>query len=85
MVRLLYVNKVVAKYLPLIATKMRTGGNSSLGFKTVMRINKERRRSCAENNVPTNYVKLYVKYVEKFFQLFKRPKQLALRQAQGNQ
>lgn len=75
LVRLLYVNKVPASYLPIIATKMRTGGNSSLGFKTVMRINKERRRSCEENNVPTNYIKLYIKYVEKFFQLFKRPAQ----------
>ncbi len=74
LVRLLYVHKVPFYYLPIIATKMRTGGSSSLTFKTFFQINGERIRSCKANNVPTNYLKLYVKYLEKFFQLFKRPK-----------
>ena len=74
MVRLMYVHKVPTTYLPLITTKMRTGGNSSLSFRNVININKERKMSCKENNIPTNYFKLYVKYIEKFFQLFKRPK-----------
>lgn len=73
LVRLIYVNKVKAEYLPIIATKMRTGGSSAMGVKTIMRINKERMTACKDNHVPTNYFKLYIKYLEKFFQLFKRP------------
>ena len=73
MMRFLYVNKLSYCYYPKVLVKMRTGGISNQGLKSIVRINKEIKRACEKNNVPTNWVKIYSKYFVKVFQLIQRP------------
>jgi glycosyltransferase involved in cell wall biosynthesis len=60
------------KYLPMITTKMYMGGKSTSGFKSLFVINKEQRKACRENNIPTNYLKIYSKYLFKPFEFLRR-------------
>lgn len=74
MLRLLYKNKCSYQYLPEVITKMRTGGASTQGWKSTLRINREILAVCQKNQVPTNMIKLYSRYLTKIFQLIIRPK-----------
>ncbi len=73
MMRFLYIHKISFYYLPKVVVRMRTGGLSNQGLKSIIRINKEIKESCKKNNVPTSWVKIYSKYFVKVFQLFQRP------------
>lgn len=73
MMRFLYIHKISFYYLPKVLVKMRTGGLSNQGLKSIIRINKEIKKSCMKNNVPTNWLKIYSKYFVKVFQLVQRP------------
>lgn len=68
LIRFLLVNKIKYKYLPIITTRMRMGGVSTKNVNSVLTLNKEIRRACTENNLPTNYLKIYTKYVFKPFE-----------------
>jgi glycosyltransferase involved in cell wall biosynthesis len=69
LIRLLYVNKLKYKYLPLTMVVMRRGGVSSNGFTSNVILNKEILRGCRENGIPTNYFKIYSKYFFKLSEL----------------
>ena len=60
------------KYLPLITTKMNTGGKSTSGFKSLFVINTEIFRACRENQIGTNYLMIYSKYLFKPFEFLSR-------------
>ena len=60
------------KYLPLITTKMNTGGKSTSGLKSLFVINKEILRACYENQIATNYMMIYSKYLFKPFEFLSR-------------
>ena len=60
------------KYLPMITTKMNTGGKSTSGFKSLFVINKEIFRACRENQIGTNYMMIYSKYLFKPFEFLSR-------------
>jgi len=60
-------------YIPKVFIKMRAGGASTNSFKSNLILNKEIIRACAENNIRTNYLKVYSKYFLKIFELFQRP------------
>jgi glycosyltransferase involved in cell wall biosynthesis len=62
LIRFLFVNRINWKYLPLITTKMRLGGASTQGIKSILILNKEIARACNENGIYTNYLMIYSKY-----------------------
>lgn len=72
LIRFLLVNKAKWKYLPITTTKMRMGGLSTRGFKSLLTLNKEIARACKENSLYSNYLMIYSKYFFKPFEfLFK--------------
>lgn len=68
LIRFLLNNKINWKYLPLITTKMRMGGASTKGIKSLITLNQEIYRACRENGVYTNYAMIYSKYLFKPFE-----------------
>jgi len=71
LIRYLLVKKISYKYLPLITTRMRLGGVSTRGIKSLLLLNKETKRALRENHIYTNYFMIYSKYVFKIFEFFK--------------
>lgn len=71
LIRFLLVNDIRYKYLPIITTRMRMGGVSTKNINSVLTLNKEIRRACSENSLPTNYLKIYTKYVFKPFEFLR--------------
>ena len=69
LIRLLYVNKLKYRYLPMTMVVMRKGGVSSNGLKSNLVLNQEILRACRENGIPTNYFLIYSKYFFKLFEL----------------
>lgn len=65
LIRFLLVHQIRWKYLPIITTKMRMGGTSTQGLKSLYILNKEIARACKENGVYTNYGMIYSKYLYK--------------------
>lgn len=66
--RFLYSNKISYKYIPQVIVKMRTGGASNRNILSNILLNQEIMRACKENNLNTNYLKIYSKYFVKAFQ-----------------
>ena len=73
LVRFLARHKISYHYLPEVIIKMRTGGLSTKNFTSNWLLNKEIIRSCRENNISTNFFKVYSKYLSKVFQLVRKP------------
>jgi glycosyltransferase involved in cell wall biosynthesis len=72
LIRFLLKGQVKWKYLPIITTKMRMGGASTSGLKSLITLNKEIARGCRENQVYTNYAMIYSKYLFKPFEFLKK-------------
>lgn len=72
LIRFLYSKKISYQYIPLTVVKMRTGGASNRNLKSNLLLNQETMRASRENNISTNYLKIYSKYFIKIFQLLKR-------------
>jgi glycosyltransferase involved in cell wall biosynthesis len=68
LIRFLLVKKIKWKYIPLITTKMRPGGASTQGIKSILILNREIARACDENGIYTNYLMIYSKYIFKPFE-----------------
>ncbi|RII29448.1 MAG: glycosyl transferase [Geobacter sp.] len=60
-------------YLPEVIIKMRTGGTSTKNWRSNFILNREVVRACMENDIKTNYFKVYSKYFRKVMQLVARP------------
>lgn len=56
------------EYVPRILTRMQSGGVSTRGIKSTILLNKEILRSCQENQIPTNFFKLLLRYPRKFLE-----------------
>lgn len=69
LVRVLLINKIKFKYMNIIFVRMRSGGISST-YKNKIKLNSEIYRSCRENKIETNYLKIYSKYFYKVFSFF---------------
>jgi len=74
LVRFLARHKVSYFYLPEVIVKMRTGGISTRSLKSNFILNKEIVKACKENNISTNYLKVYSKYLTKVSQLIRKSK-----------
>ena len=61
---------IKAKYLPLRFTNMNMGGKSTRGIKSTIKINQEIIKACRQNNIRTNYLKLYSRYFFKIKEYF---------------
>lgn len=72
LIRYLLLKKISYKYLPLITTRMRLGGISTRGIKSLILLNKEIKRALSENKIYTNYFMIYSKYLFKIFEFFKK-------------
>lgn len=68
MIRFLYVNKVKYSYLEMPFVNMRAGGVSNRSIHSRYLLNKEILRACKENGINTNYLNIYSKYFNKFFE-----------------
>lgn len=68
LIRYLYVNKIKYTYLPIVTTRMRMGGVSTKNLNSILTLNKEIKRACLENNLGTNFLKIYTKYIFKPFE-----------------
>ncbi len=67
--RIFQSGSITAEYLDRVFVVMQSGGKSTRGLKSTIAINREIRRACRENNIPTNYFMIYSKYLEKLLEL----------------
>ena len=74
LIRLLATHNISYNYIPKVLVKMRVGGLSTKNFKSNWILNREIVRSCKENGIKTNLLKVHLKYFTKSLQLIKRPK-----------
>lgn len=72
LVRFLYTHKISYGYIKKVLVKMRTGGVSTSGFKSLVVLNREILQVCRDNGIKTNLLKVYSKYPAKILGLFKR-------------
>ena len=69
LLRLIYVNKIMIKYLPMDFVTMRTGGASTSGFQSHKRIIRDHMLAYRKNNVHSNYMFEGVRYLSKIFDI----------------
>lgn len=67
LMRFLYIHKVPALYVRDVWVKMRTGGVSTAGVKSLMKLNGEILQACKSNEVYTNMLMVYSKYMVKWW------------------
>lgn len=71
LLRLIYINNIRTRYIPLDFVTMRTGGASSSGFGSHRRIYAEHRRAYKKNNVPSNFLLESMRYFYKIIEVCK--------------
>lgn len=67
LMRFLYIHKVKALYVRDVWVKMRMGGVSTSGIKSLMKLNGEILQACKSNAVYTNNLMIYSKYMVKWW------------------
>lgn len=67
LMRFLYIHKVKALYVKDVWVKMRMGGVSTAGLKSLLRLNGEILHACRSNEVYTNTLMVYSKYMVKWW------------------
>ena len=71
LLRVIFKNKIRTKYLPMDMVTMRTGGASTSGIKSHIRIMKEHLRAFKENDIYTNAGLLSLRYFYKIGEIIK--------------
>lgn len=66
--RFMHTNKIKCSYIGYPFVCMRTGGVSNRSFFSRMQLNREIAKACRENDVKTNYISIYSKYITKIFE-----------------
>lgn len=69
LLRLIFINRIYTKYLPMDFVTMRTGGTSSSGLKSHRRIIKDHMLAYRKNRVNSNYLFESVRYLCRIGQL----------------
>lgn len=69
LLRVIFKNKIRTQYIPIDMVTMRTGGASTSGLKSHMRIMKEHLRAFRENDIYTNAFLLSLRYIYKIGEL----------------
>ena len=57
------------QYFPEVMVRMQAGGLSNNGIKSNILINREIKKACKENSIPTNTLKLFLRYPHKLLEL----------------
>ncbi len=68
MVRLFYVHRIRARYLPIDFVTMRTGGLSTRNIRSKLQLIKDDVRACRENGIYTNAAMISLKFLYKIFE-----------------
>jgi glycosyltransferase involved in cell wall biosynthesis len=68
-IRFFWKHRIRCRYIPIVTTSMSLGGVSTKNVKSNILLNQEIRRACLENGLPTNYLKIYSKYLIKWREL----------------
>ena len=68
MMRFLLVNKISYKYIPKVFVNMKLGGTSTKNIFSKIKINKEVLHACRLNNIKTNSLKIFSKYIFKIIE-----------------
>lgn len=71
LLRVIFKNNIHTQYLPIDMVTMRTGGASTSGIKSHIRIMKEHLRAFRENNIYTNVILLSLRYFYKIYEVIK--------------
>ncbi len=69
LLRLLYIQRIKTKYLPLDFVTMRTGGVSSSGWQSHKNILQDHRRALRENHVSSSYALMSLRYLYKIMEI----------------
>lgn len=72
-VRIFWKHGVQYQHIPLLVTRMRSGGVSSRGFYSKYILNREIIRGCLANGLYTNFFLLLLKLPYRLFELIKKP------------
>ncbi|RTL57187.1 MAG: glycosyltransferase [Sphingobacteriales bacterium] len=72
LLRFFKVHNIQAKYLPVRVTNMNLGGKSTSGIRSTVKINQEILKACRQNNIRSNYLKLYARYFFKIKEYFSK-------------
>lgn len=67
--RIFKSNLVTSLYIPKVFLRMRLGGQSTGGLKSLMIKNDEILRACIKNDIPTSYLKICLRFLIKAHQL----------------
>lgn len=71
LLRFLFIHRIKYKYVNDLWVKMRIGGVSTSGLKSIVKINTEIIKACKINSVYTNPLLVYSKYTVKWTSFFK--------------
>ena len=71
LLRVIFKHKIRTQYIPIDMVTMRTGGASTSGFKSHIRIMKEHLRAFHENGIYTNALLLSLRYIYKIGEVVK--------------
>jgi hypothetical protein len=71
LLKLIYIQKYTYKFIDETWIKMKIGGKSTSGIKNLVILNNEINTICRNNNLYTNHVFIYMKYILKWLQFFK--------------
>jgi glycosyltransferase involved in cell wall biosynthesis len=61
------------RHLPESLVRMQMGGASTSGWRATLQLNREMMRACRSNNIPTNWLKLLLRYPLKALEFFRAP------------
>jgi len=63
--------KLRHRHLPESLVRMQMGGVSTSGWRATLQLNREMMRACRENAIPTNWVKMLLRYPVKALEFFR--------------
>lgn len=69
LLRLIYIHRIKIRYIPMDFVTMRTGGASSSGFSSHLRIYSEHRRAYRKNGVDSNFILEAIRYLCKIVEV----------------
>jgi glycosyltransferase involved in cell wall biosynthesis len=59
------------RHLPESLVRMQLGGISTSGWRATLQLNREMMRACRENSIPTNWLKMLLRYPFKALEVFR--------------
>lgn len=71
-VRVFLNNSMRYRHFPEVLVRMQTGGASTGGWRSTIRLNQEVLRACRENGISTNALKILSKYPAKLLEFLRR-------------